>query len=122
MKGRWTVGGWATAADVATVLTGLSALTAAAVWLQSQWREWRIRRAETSLRSWHGYIEPAGISTWRVQLVEAEIPQVPSARVVLEVVDEHGSPAKDNQAYNLRQCIDRDGMLARVPTPAEQTF
>jgi hypothetical protein len=53
--------------------------------------------------------------------VEAEKPQVPSARVVLEVVDEHGNP-KDNLAYNLRQHIDKDGMVARVPTPTEQAF
>jgi hypothetical protein len=107
---------WTTGADVGTMLTGLSAATAAFVWTRSQVREWRQQRAAIQRRSWHGYIDVGGISTWYVRL--ADDPKTPTARVVLDVVKQDGAP-DDLMAYNLRLSIERDGMLSRPPTTQE---
>jgi len=61
------------------------------------------------------------ISSWHVALVEE--PKTPSARVVLEV--RQGGPdgkPDEARAHDLREQIKADGMVARVPTPAEYAF
>jgi hypothetical protein len=71
-------------ADVATMLTGLSVVTATIVWGEKQLREHRERKAVTAERNWGGYIAPNGINSWDVVL--AEDPDLPPGRVVLDVV------------------------------------
>lgn len=108
-----------TGADIGTMVTGLSAVTAAYVWTRTQWRGWRQQKAATSLRNWHGYITVEGIDTWYVRL--AKDPKQPTARVVLDVVDREGNPDAA-LAHNVRQRIIGDGMLSRSPTPEEYDF
>jgi hypothetical protein len=55
-----------------------------------------------------------------VRLVE--VPDTPSARVVLEVLDGPDGNPSVNQAHTMRQRIREDNMLARVPTPGESAF
>ncbi len=62
--------GWTIAADIATMLTGLSVLTATIVWVRKQYGEWRQRQAQTSLRNWHGYNMLEAVDTWYVRLAE----------------------------------------------------
>ncbi|MFJ9786162.1 hypothetical protein ACIRSS_41785 [Amycolatopsis sp. NPDC101161] len=79
------------------------------------------RRRELRLRTWHGYIPRGMISSWYVAL--AEEPKTPTARVVLEV--RQGAPDGKpdvSGAHALRQQIKADGIMARVPTPAEYEF
>ena len=106
-------------ADIGTMLTGLSAVTAAYVWTRNQLRDWRDQRAAVAARNWHGFIEVGGINSWDVRL--AEDPATPTARVVLEVVDRDGN-LDANWAQNMRQHVIADKMLARAPTPEEYAF
>ena len=78
-------------------------------------------RRERRLRTWSGYIPDGMIASWYVSL--AEEPTTPIARVGLEVRQggRDGKPDVSG-AYALRQYIKADGMLARVPTPAEYEF
>ncbi len=110
---------WTAGADIGTMVTGVSAMTAAYVWTRAQLRDWRQQRAARTARNWHGYIEVGGINSWYVHL--AEDPTEPTARVVLEVVDRDGGP-NDDWAHNMRQHVLGDGILARVPTPEESDF
>lgn len=98
-------------ASLATMLTGVSAVTAAWVWIRKQWSEMKAQRAATQRRNWHGYIEITSINSWYVRL--AEEPDEPTARVVIEVLDKNGQP-HPNAAQNLRQRVTGDGMLART--------
>jgi hypothetical protein len=111
--------GWTIATDIATILTGLSAATAAYVWLRTQWRGWQQEKAQTRNRNWHGFIMPEMISEWFVRLVED--PKTVTATVVLNVVGRDGQP-DEAMAHSLRETIKADGQLARVPTPAEYDF
>jgi hypothetical protein len=111
--------GWTIGADIGAMLTGLSVLTATIVWTRNQWEQLQQRRAETQRRNWHGYIGLSGISDWFVQL--AEEPQEPDARVVLRVTRRDGTP-DTNGADSLRQHVVQDGLLCRVPSPAEYDF
>jgi hypothetical protein len=111
--------GWTIGAGIATMLTGLSVLTAAIVWTRTQWDQWQVHRAETRLRNWHGYIDVGGIDTWYVRL--ADDPKTPTARVVLEVIDRPGNP-DEAVAYNVRLRVEQDGMLSRSPSSGELEF
>jgi hypothetical protein len=115
MGTAWT----ATGADIATMATGASALTAAFVWVRGQWQQQTARRAAIRNRNWHAYVMPEGINDWFVRL--AEEPDSPTARVVLEVVNGSGDP-DDMMAHNMRQIITGDGRLARAPTEEEWSF
>lgn len=110
---------WTAGADIGTMLTGLSAVTAAYVWTRGQLRDRQARRAALAARNWHGYIELGGINSWYVRL--AEDPETPTARVVLDVTDRDGNP-DEHWAHNMRQTITEDKMLARAPTPEEHDF
>ncbi|ACU76141.1 hypothetical protein Caci_7312 [Catenulispora acidiphila DSM 44928] len=105
--------------DVATMATGLSAVTAAFVWTNAQLRGWKQERAAMRRRNWHGYIELGMIDTWGVRLVEQ--PDEPTARVVLEVVTSDGTP-DDHMAHTMHQRVKQDGWLSRSPTPTEYEF
>ena len=110
---------WTAGADVGTMATGLSAVTAAYVWTRSQMRNWRQQKAATRSRNWHGYIMVEGINDWYVRL--AEDPKSPTAQVVLNVADRDGEPDAA-MAHSMRQVIIADRMLARVPAQAEYDY
>ena len=111
--------GWTIGADVGTMLTGLSAATAALVWTRSQVHNWVAWRKSRAYRNWNGYITMGGIDSWYVRV--AEEPETPSGRVVLDVVDSRGEPATE-RARTLRLRASEDGQLARVPTPDQYEF
>jgi hypothetical protein len=78
-------------------------------------------RRERRLRTWHGYIPQGMIASWYVTLADEST--TPTARVVLDVRQGGPDGKPDvNGAHALRQRIKADGMLARVPTPAEYQF
>ena len=108
-----------TGADYATMAAGLSALTAAFVWVQGQWREQRERQAETKVRNWSGYIEPHGISDWFVRVVDDAPMQ--DAQVTLQVVTADGKP-DEQMAGGLLRIVERDGRLASAPTQEQMAF
>ena len=105
-----------TGADIGTMLTGLSAVTAAYVWTMGRFRDWRRQKVAIAERNWGGYISPGGINGWDVRL--AEEPNTPTSRVVLEVLGNNA----ENRADNLRQTVLRDGKLSRSPTVEEWDF
>ena len=107
-------------ADIGTMLTGISALTAAITWTAGRWRERQERLAAIRRRNWHGFIAIEGVDTWYVRLAEDD-PGNPSPRVVVEVVDPGGEPAPA-VAAGLRQRVAGDGMLSRSPTSEEFDF
>lgn len=108
-----------TGAAIGTMLTGLSAVTAAYVWVRKQIEEQRQARAARQRRNWKGYIMPEGIGTWYCRLVES--PNDPPERVTLEVVNADGT-VNPGHAYGLRTTIKGDGMISRSPTKAEWDF
>jgi hypothetical protein len=108
--------GWTIGTDIATMLTGLSAVTAAATWLTSRYRGWRVEKNRTRARNWNGFIMTNGINDWYVRLVDD--PKTPTAVVPLEIVDRYGNP-DPAMAHGLRQIVKQDGMLARAPTERE---
>lgn len=107
-------------ADAATMATGLSVLTATAVWTRRQYSEWRDSRRERKRRSWQDFINPHGISTWDVRLVVD--PDEPTALVVLEVLDSPGGKPADQRAQSMRQTILADQMLSQSPSPDQHDF
>ena len=75
---------WTYGVDIATMATGLSALTAATVWTAGRWRVWRDRVAEKKIRVWNtGYIMMGLVPSWDVRLAEDDkshiAPSMPSA-------------------------------------------
>lgn len=115
MNLAWT----GTGANFATIATGLSALTAAFVWVRKQREERQERRAAVQNRNWHGYVMPEGINDWFVRL--AEDPKTLTARVIFEVVDRDGDP-DPAMAHSMREIAKGDGRLARAPTEEEWSF
>ena len=115
MSLAWT----GTGADFATMATGLSALTAAFVWVRGQREERQARRAAVRNRNWHGFVMPEGINDWFVRVIEE--PETLSARVVIEVVDRAGNP-DPAMAHSMRQIARGEGRLARAPTEEEWSF
>jgi len=107
-------------ADVATMATGLSVLTATIVWTRRQYREWRERKAERERRGWQDYINPHSVNSWDLRLVVD--PEEPTALVVLEVLNEAGGKPHPQLAQNMRQRVLMDGQLSRSPSPAERDF
>jgi hypothetical protein len=107
-------------AEIATMLGGLSVGTGVAVWIRNQVRGQRDRRAVRRHRNWHGYIASGTVSSWHVRI--AEDPQSLTGRVVLDVLDGPDGEPDISRAYSLRQQVQADGILARVPTPTEYEF
>jgi hypothetical protein len=106
-------------ADIATMATGLAAVTAAVAWIGRQWDGWRSDRAARQRRNWHGYIDVGGINTWNARL--AEPPKTSGAIVTVEVIRPDGTP-DEQMASAMRIVIERDGFLARAPTVSELEF
>src|SRR5260370_39119068 len=116
MMSPMSMAGAGTGADFAAMATGLSALSAAYVWIRKQREERRERRAAIRNRNWHAYVMPEGINDWFIRVVEQ--PKTLTARVVLEVVDREGDP-DPAMAHSMRQVAEADGRLARAPTEDE---
>jgi hypothetical protein len=112
--------GWTIGADIATILTGLSVLTATIVWVRKQWGEFRTQQVERRYRNWHGFIMLEAVDTWYVRL--AEQPDMPPGRVALDVLQTKDGEPDSQLAQGLRINVQRDGMLSRSPTPAEFDF
>lgn len=107
-------------ADIGTMLTGLSAVTAAYVWTRSQWSGWRQEKLARSRRTWHGYVAIEGVDTWYVRAVADADRQ--AGQVVLEVLDGQDGSPDEVLAQGMRIVADRDGMLSRSPTTEEFEF
>jgi len=99
-------------ADVATMATGLGAVTAAAAWVRRQWDGLQSDRHERQRRNWHGYIDAGGINTMPVRL--AEPPKTSGAVGTLEVLREPGGKPAEQLAAGLRIAVERDGFLSRA--------
>jgi hypothetical protein len=108
---------WTAGADVGTMLTGLSVLTATMVWVRKQWAARQQERALTRHRNWHGYVMTGNLNDWYVRL--ADDPQTSTGRVVLDVLRTPDGEPDPQMAASMRTVISRDEMLARVPNPAE---
>ena len=110
----WTIG-----TNIGTMLTGVSAVTAAYVWTRAQWRERQDQRAAIRLRNWHGYIDVHSIDTWHVRL--ADDSDDSTATVVLEATDRDGR-LNVSVAQRIRRRVREDGMLSRTPSSDELSF
>lgn len=106
-------------ATVSQIASTAVVATSFGVWARGKLLTRREKATAIEQRTWHDYIEPAGINTWPVRLME--IPDRPTARVVLEVVGKDGAPDA-NWADNMRNRVQGDGLLARAPTQAETKF
>jgi len=114
------VSNWSRAADAATDAAGQTVLLALAVWVWNQHRARRGEKERTTLRDWEGYVTVGGVTAWRVRV--AERPDEPSARVMLEVLDDDGTEPDPNKTHTLRQQLEADRMLAKVPSPEQYEF
>jgi len=112
----WTT----TGADAATMVTGLSALTAVIVWSRNQLDHRNQRRLAQARRLWNGYIDVAGIHTWRLRLVERGADDPPE-RLIVEVVNDDGTP-NTPMAHLLGQVIESDGFVSRTPSPEQYEY
>ncbi len=107
------------AADVGTILTGVSALTAATVWVRKQRDDWRQVRAARQYRYWNGFFIQGGFRCF-VRLVPN--PEgAPPERVTVDVIDADGTP-NQHMAHGLRQIVEGDGMISRSPSLEQQAF
>lgn len=113
---EWTT----TGADIGTMLTGLSAVTATFLWGRERVREWMAARHAREIRNWNGYIIREGVDTWLVRVVEDESTRY-TERVTLDVVNRDGTPNRD-MAHSLRLRAKEDGMLSRSPTPEQWDY
>jgi hypothetical protein len=111
---------WSIGASIATMATGVSAITAAYVWVRKQIGERRDRKDAVRLRNWNGYIDIHGINNWYVEVQQPGHDEY-SAVVVLTVIDRKGNPSP-SMANVMRQVISRDGMVCRVPSPDQSAF
>jgi hypothetical protein len=89
---------------------GLVAILGSAAKAGSVWRGWRERKraekAANDLRDWTG-VNPGMVNSWRLTLAPEDDPA--STTVILHLADL-------TAARSLRMWVERDGMLARVPT------
>jgi hypothetical protein len=107
-------------AQIGTMLTGLSAVTAAFVWTRNQARDWELAKATRSYRYWNGFVVQGGVFTGFVRLVPNS-KDAPPEGVTLDVINPNGSP-NENMAHGLRQVIESDGMISRSPSVEQQAF
>jgi hypothetical protein len=74
---------WTYGVDIATMVTGLSALTAASVWTGGRWRAWRVHVAEEKRRVWNtGFIMMGVVQSWDVRLADDDTPDGRTGRVI----------------------------------------
>jgi hypothetical protein len=111
---------WLTAgADVGTMVTGVSAATAAYVWARNQIRDRQQEKAARAARNWNGFIMLEGIGTWYVRLIPDGTG--PIERITLDVINPDGT-VNPQMAHFMRQVIEGDGMLSRAPSPEQMAF
>ncbi len=108
-----------TGADIGTMVTGLSAATAAYVWGRNQVEARREVKAARQYRYWNGFIILEGILTGYVRVIQG--PNDPPERVSFDVISPDGS-TNPQMAYGIRQAIESDGMISRSPSPAQMDF
>jgi hypothetical protein len=109
-----------TGADVGTMLTGLSAVTATILWGRSRIRDWRDERAARVERNWNGYIIREYIPSWFVRVIEDGSANN-TERVVLDVINKDGTP-NANMAHQLKLYIRGGGTLTNPPSAAQWDF
>jgi len=113
---------WAYGVDIATMATGLSALTAASVWTTGRWRAWRDHVAEERRHVWNtGYIMMGLVQSWDVRLADDDAPDGRTGRVILEVVRETGE-SDPQMVATFRQQVRTGGRLVVPPTPKQEAF
>jgi hypothetical protein len=105
-------------AYVGTMLTGLSALTAAIVWTRKQMDDRRALKAARAYRYWNGYILQGQFLCF-VRLVPDE--KAPPQRVTMDVINSDGTP-NEAMAWGLKQIVEGDGMISRSPSTEQQAF
>ena len=114
---------WAYGVDIATMATGLSALTAASVWTAGRWREWRNHVAEEKQHVWNtGYIMMGLVQNWYVRLASDDTPDGITGRVILEVLREAGGESDPQMVATFRQQVKTNGRLAVPPTVEQEAF
>lgn len=114
---------WTYGVDIATMATGLSAVTAASVWTHGRWRAWRNHVAERKHHIWNtGYIMNGLIQSWAVRLADDDAPDGRTGRVSLEVLREPGGESDPQMVATFRQHIKRVGRLTMPPTPEQEAF
>jgi hypothetical protein len=114
--------GWTYATDVATIATGLSALTAASVWTTGRWRAWRAHVAERKAHVWNTGYSMGGLRQfWFVRLADDDAPDGRTGRVILEVLREADGESDPAMVATFRQQAKR-GSLAMPPTPELEAF
>jgi hypothetical protein len=112
--------GWTYATDVATIATGLSALTAASVWTAGRWRAWRKYLAEKREHVWNtGYIIGGLRQFWFVRLAEDDAPDGRTGRVVLEVLRETDGESDPAMVATFREQVKR-GVWRCLPPPSKR--
>jgi hypothetical protein len=115
--------GWDYGADIATMATGLSALTAAGVWTAGRWRAWRNQAAEKKHHVWNtGYIMNGLIQSWFVRLAADDAPDGRTGRVVLEVLREAGGESDPQMVDTFRAQVRTGGRLVMPPTAEQEAF
>jgi hypothetical protein len=116
------MGVWTYGVDIATMLTGLSAVTAASVWTTDRVRAWRQHAGLKKARIWNvGYIPMDRFQFWFVKLADDDKQDPMGGRVILEVLRTEGGECDSQMAWSLRNQVKR-GSLAMPPTPEQEVF
>ena len=115
---------WTYGVDIATMATGLSALTAASVWTAGRWSAWRGHVAEKKQDLvWNtGYIMMGLVQSWDVRLADDDAPDGRSGRVTLEVLREAGGESDPQMVATFRQQVKNGRRLTVPPTPEQEAF
>jgi hypothetical protein len=118
MNSFWTYG-----PDVATMLTGLSALTAASIFASQRWRAWRARVNERKLHVWGtGYIMGGLRQSWFVRLADDDAPDRRTGRVILDVLRTDGGESDPQMVASFRSQVKQLGRLVIPPTAEQERF
>jgi len=109
-----------TGADIGTMVTGVSAVTAAFVWTRNQVSGWRAEKVARKYRYWNGFILSEGITTGFIRMVTD--PEGPTERVTFDVINPDDQSPNPALAHTIRTVLDSDGMVSRSPSLAQMDF
>jgi hypothetical protein len=109
-----------TGADIGTMVTGVSAATAAYVWARNQVHGWRDAKASRKYRYWNGFILSEGIITGFIRMVPD--PEGPTERVAFDVINPDDQSPNPEMAHTIRTVIGSDGMVSRSPSLEQMDF